>query len=492
MLNNLSNNESQNKKFPEIFSGILKKYNYTTYALAEKSGVERTILVKMQKYTRMLSTENFKKLIDVMNLSAQDDELLRQSFIEYSFGTERYKTFHTIISLTTKVPIEDNNNSSIHVSLNFNDSVLRLNSKGDVSNAIKSLVDEEFADSKVSGRIYTNLDLFTMYDFIKSHPKKRDQKIDYKHIFEINGNEQSNSEALFKTLSIMMLGYHVNYLEADSNHADNLINLFRYYIITENILLLADSELQFGCVINNKQMVDIYAERFNEVFSFTTPLIENTEDIMSLKGNILINCSSSYDFHANFGAFGNCVFYIDKDMWRQIAKPTVPNREFLISNVYEYYQTYYQRFNKLIAVMPRSELTRFVDYGIVMLMPKEYADPLTPESRLHVLMSFRDAILSGKESFYLIKDKVLSSSKTNQTELFYSEKGDSTLLFINEIESKQMRFLGNNSMFVKEKSIIEEYKLFLDHLIISGDCYSQKESLAFLEEEIERCMLLGQ
>lgn len=415
---------------------------------------------------------------------------LRQSFIEYSFGTERYKTFHTIISLTTKIT-PDNNNSSIHVSLSFNDSVLKLNSKGDVSNAIKSVIDEEFADSEASGRIYTNMDLFTMYDFMKSHPKKRDQKIDYKHIFEINRNNQSNSEALFKTLSIMMLGYHVNYLKVDSYHTDNLTNLFSYYIITENILLLADSELQFGYVINDKQTADIYAERFNKVFSHTIPLIENTEDIMSLKGNILINCRSSYDFHANFGAFGNCVFYIDKDMWRQIAKPTVPNREFLISNVYEYYQTYYQRFNKLIAVMPRSELISFVDYGIVMLMPKEYADPLTPENRLRVLTSFREAVLSGKESFYLIKDKVLSNSKTNQTELFYSEKGDSTLLFINEVESKQMHFLGNNSMFIKEKSIIEEYKLFLDHLIISGDCYSQKESLAFLEEEIERCILLG-
>lgn len=62
MLNNLSNNESQNKKFPEIFSGILKKYNYTTYALAEKSGVERTILVKMQKYTRTQGRFQLKTL----------------------------------------------------------------------------------------------------------------------------------------------------------------------------------------------------------------------------------------------------------------------------------------------------------------------------------------------------------------------------------------------------------------------------------------------
>lgn len=288
----------------------------------------------------------------------------------------------------------------------------------------------------------------------------------------------------------MMLGYPVNYFPVDSHRAESPTHLFSFYVITRDIVLLADKDLSFGYAVKSKQTADIFAEKFNKVFSLTMPFIENAQDIMQLKGNILTNCRSNYDFHANFGAFGNCVFYMEKDMWRQIAKPTVPNREFLIGNTYEYYQAYYQRFDKLIAIMPRSELTDFVDDGIVMLMPKEYADPLTPANRLRILTKFREQILSGKESFYLIKDKVLNNSKANQIELFYSERGDSTLVFENEIESKQMHFLGNNSMFVKEPNIIEEYKLFLDHLLISGDCYSQEESIKVLEEEIDRCILL--
>ncbi len=494
MSNCLSKNENEIKRFPKLFSEILKKYDYTTYGLAEKSGVDRTILVKAQRGTRTLSVENFKKIINVMVLPPQDDELLREAFIDYSFGIDRYKTFHALISCASKVISSANDNLSIQVSLSFDDSILKLDSKSDVANALKSVIDSEFVDENTKGRIFTNIDLFTMYDFMKSHPKTENQsrRIDYKHIFEIKKGNQSNSEILFRTLSFMTLGYPVNYFVVDSYHTDSLTNLFCYYVITGDILLLADRDLKFGYAIKSKKTADIFAEKFVEVFALTTPFIENVEDIMGLKGSILTNCRSSYDFHVNFGAFGNCAFYLDKDMWRQIAKPTVPNREFLIGNTYEYYQGYYQRFNKLIAVMPRSELTNFVDYGIVMLMPREYADPLTPENRLKILRSFREAILSGKESFYLIKDKILKNSETNQTELFYSEKGDSTLVFENEIESKQMHFLGNNSMFIKERNIIEEYKLFLDHLLISGDCYSQEESVKVLEEEIDRCILLGQ
>ncbi|MCM1544980.1 MAG: helix-turn-helix transcriptional regulator [Ruminococcus sp.] len=492
MSNYLSKIENEIPKFPKLFSEILKEYNLTTYGLAEKSGVDRTILAKSQKGTRMLSVDNFKKIINVMDLSPQDDELLRSAFIEYSFGTERYKTFHALIPYASNSVSGGEDTSSIHVSLSFNDAILKLDSKSDIANALKSVIDGEFLDKDKTGRIYTNIDLFTMYDFLKSHPKTENQSIDYKHIFEIKKDNKSNSEILFRTLSIMMLGYPVNYFTVESYHTDSSVNLFSYYIITGDILLVADRDLKSGYAIKNKRTADIFAERFNKVFAHSIPFIENSEDIMLLKGNMLTNCRSNYDFHANFGAFGNCVFYMEKDMWRQIAKPTVPNREFLIGNTYEYYQAYYQRFEKLIAVMPRSELTNFVDYGIVMLMPKEFADPLTPENRLRILTSFREAILSGKESFYLIKDKVLNESKTNQTELFYSEKGDSTLVFENEIASKQMHFLGNNAMFIKEKNIIEEYKLFLDHLLISGDCYSQEESMKVLEEEIDRCILLGQ
>lgn len=175
MSKNLSDYKIESLPFPKLFSQILRKYDYTAFALAEKSGVDRTIIVKMQKGTRALSIENFAKIISVTHLTSRDEELLRQAFIEYSFGADRYKTFLTLISSASKTIYPCGGNSSIQVSLKFNDSVLKLDSKNDVTNTLKSVIDSEFVDENTTGRIFTNMDLFTMFDFLKSHPKAEGQ-----------------------------------------------------------------------------------------------------------------------------------------------------------------------------------------------------------------------------------------------------------------------------------------------------------------------------
>ena len=130
-----------------------------------------------------------------------------------------------------------------------------------------------------------------------------------------------------------------------------------------------------------------------------------------------------------------------------------------------------------------------INHGIVKNIPLEYTNPLTPKNRLRVLENFKKSLLKTKRQFLLVKDPRIEKLKDVSIEVF--EKSDNEkikfLSFYSMTEAAPMRYLGNINCNIYEPKTIEAFLQFTKYFSVSGACYTYEESMAILDDAIERC-----
>ena len=147
------------------------------------------------------------------------------------------------------------------------------------------------------------------------------------------------------------------------------------------------------------------------------------------------------------------------DMWNQIAKPGIRN---------------------------------FVQNGIVEQMPREYAYPLTIENRIKVLEAFRKIITQPENDFYLLKEPYSEYLSNFCLEIFdkSQETNSKDLLIGFSTPNADHHYIGNLAFRISDSVTIGDMQSFLSHLAVSDFCYTPKESLAFIDDEIEKCRFM--
>lgn len=179
-------------------------------------------------------------------------------------------------------------------------------------------------------------------------------------------------------------------------------------------------------------------------------------------------------------------------MWDQIAKPDVPNRDFLRDTTYQYYQHAYGSISKnLCTVSSKESLAEFVDYGIVSSMPKEFAFPLTKENRIKVLQKMYDFFSSTNSVFfYLFDNSKLKLGKNYGYEVIENTANTSHVSMYFLSENCKLTYCGNLNFTSDDPETVNEFSKLLDCLVLSDYCYSREKSLEILKEEILRCQML--
>lgn len=472
-------------QFLETLSSAIKNHGMTIYSLAAASGIERSYLSKILGGKRSMSTENFSNIMSVIPFSVEEEKTLRALFIAETYGKDRFENYIDIINnLSDLTAIRRRNAGVIKVSLDLDGETVRFDSVKDFANILEAVIDGEMASDGES-RIYTNIDSEVLFDVIKKYP--RNPRTDFRQIIAVGNDANSYSKIISRTLKFGILRYPTNYYNvADSSERTN--SLFPCYLITSDICVFADSGLREGYLIKNKAVADTHAERFLSVLKNTESYIDRINDIMESKerhANILKDgCEHVYAIETCF-----CPpFYMTKDMWSQIARPEVPDREFLIDSTYEYYCRFRKCIDKFTIVISKNGLMSFVKDGIVSQIPREYAMPLTPENRLRVLESFREHYSSEKNRLFLIKENTFRIEDRIDAEIFDNRntKNAINMLLAVDSEAQPMKFVGNFCFNFSDKNTVLDFLEFINCFTVSGNCYSEEESLAIVDEEIRK------
>lgn len=475
--------------FANTLSSVLKSNKLYATHLAAASGVERTLLSKVLKGVRPLPYSSFKKIISSLNISSEDHELLVRTYIDEYFGYNKYNEYLKILKSFSSLdeskekPVKSHN---ISVDLVFDNDVMTLSSENEIINIARQIISYEA--EKNDGRLYSNIPTGMMTGLMRYFP---DKSIDFKYIIDNFLNEGEKLFTLSDVLSLMHYGYVSNYSKS-AKHDLHLNLLFPHYIITSSYILLIDLYTSSGLLCRNPVIIEAYSEDFLKKFEETIPYIKKYNDIMMLKEvnvDIFARGIGKPTYFHSFGCFSTA--YLELDMWDQIAKPDVPNRNFLRDTTHKYYSSTYGAIDKdLCNISSRESLTEFVDFGIVKSMPREFANPLNKENRVKILEKIYKRFQSDEMGFYLYDDSHLKLGNDFGIEIYDNITGYSHMTLYYYTENCQLHFCGNLSFLMDDTSAIHDLSDFIKCFVASDYCYSKEKSLEILKEELLRCKML--
>lgn len=476
--------------FGVTLSSLIRTHRITITDLADQCDIERTTISKAIKGTRWLSSENVEAIVEVLDLNPTEIKELVDSYINDSMGLQTYNEYvkllkkfisHSEVSAENKVPVY---NSSFV--LNSDGSTATFESLSDIVMVAKHLVSVEVG--KENGFVYSNFPTGIMLEIMRAFPKSR---IDFKHIaVKKKDVDFNNIEFMGDIMDMMSLGYHSSYFH-EENNADFDKLLFSYYFITSDKLLLVDFSSLMGIVFLDSKVIDAYTKSFLDKYQNAVKFVSIFEDILALKEQSLKLCNFRHgEVVVSFSSIG-CfsTSFLTKDMWDQIARLDLPNREFLIESTYKYYQDV---FKEKIAkfIMPKTSLKSFVDNGIVVSMPTEYSVPLSKENRLKVLKSACEYFEKSNVPFNLLREDLMPLDDYMGWEMSSNSSYSTFCLYFIK-EDLPLHFAGNISMFFDDKDFVNGMMKFVDCLTLSDYAYTKKESLQILKEEIQRCEMLS-
>lgn len=487
------NTENVIIEFSKVFDNIMKSTGMTIYSLASATEIDYSMISKVKKGTRNLSVNYFKKLLKKWpGLTPSNKESLSNAYIASNFGKSHFKEFIELLRFRKDIDVIETQ-EAFKVSINPKETVITITSENILLNIIQSIIDNELTKTRgaLSGRIFTNIPLEKIIPLLSSYTRTNSdvKLIDYKHMIELETGKAPTPSTIANVMKLMTYGYPVSYIKTPENRTNQNIALFPYYVISTDSVVNISKDFSFGCFEKNKVMADVWSVQFQKTFDEATPYIHTVGDILQLKGLILSSNKGIFDEHYVYGAFSSYVFHIDEEIMSNIAKPDVPNREYLIKSTTAYYNSYYNLISEHVSFTPKEELARFIDTGHVNMLPDEYSFNFTLEDRVKLLQSMLKAMESGKEKLFILKENVCIDSENNSVEMFYSQQpGNTSLSFHSRIEAAPMHFIGNSSMFIKNIETIEDFHGFFEYLQLSTYCYDEEESLMIFKDELTRCL----
>ncbi len=476
--------------FSRTLSDIIKNKKIPVYAVAKKSGIDRSHLSRVLTGERKLSPEAFGRLAETLELTPTEDRKLRFFYVADNFGDHRYGKYVDFINKLSRLDEAFHHGketkNGISISLDFEGNILTFSDPLETANALSYVIRKELADNDGKSRIYTNLPSKIVFPILRKSTEKLPLGFDFRHLISIGNESEYDLDVIFNIVRFMDYGCITRYYNAPSSPEEHIDLLYPYHVITKEFTFLISANLEKSFIVKDEAFADENAKAFIEKEKNTKKYVNIYEDVLDCKENCKEIHSLGFDTLMTFGTFC-ATLYMSEDMWEQIAKPDLPGRDYLIKSTYEYYQGFGKLFRNVSFVYTKESIDEFIETGIVKNIPIEYAVPLTYENRVKVLSKFRKAITH--DNFRVVKDGYLGNIKNVSIEVYRNESGDTSkhLTFFSETENATTHYLGNVGCNIDEQNTIDDFLEFTRYFLVSGACYSTAESVAIIDDAIEKC-----
>ena len=477
-------------KFSRTLSDIIKNKKTPVYAVAKKSGIDRSHLSRALTGERNLSPEAFDRLVQTLELTPSEDRKLRLFYVAENFGDHRYGKYVDFINKLSRLDEAFTNvketKNGIRISLDFEGNILRFSDRLETANALNYVVGKELAENDERSRIYTNLPAKIIFPTLRKNAEKLPSGFDFRHLIAISNEKEYDLDVIFNIVRFMDYGCITRYYNAPTSPEEHVDLLYPYYVITREFTFLISGDFEKSFIVKDEEFAEENADAFIEKEKNTKKYVNIYEDVLDCKENCREIHSLGFDTLMSFGTFC-ATLYMSEDMWEQIAKPDLPGRDYLIRSTYEYYQSFAKAFKNISFVYTKESIDEFAETGIVKNIPIEYAVPLTHANRVKVLAKFRKFITDS--NFRVVKDGYLGNIKNVSIEVYKSENEDTKkhLTFFSETENAPTHYLGNVGCNIDEQNTIEDFLEFTRYFLVSGACYNLSESVAIIDDAIEKC-----
>lgn len=459
-------------EFQENLRELIKESELTIYALAAKTGIERSYLSKILSGKRKMSFDNFISVVDAVCKNEESRARLINSYISETFSKERFETYFNYLTndMTKPAPKAKKLIGEIP------DGFTSIDSQLELFDFAKFLLSDNETE-----RIYTNFPVAVILSVACER-----ENCDYRCIVNPALNERTVS--IFELIQLNLICCTSYIDESTASKAKS--ELFPYVIITDNFVLFSAKNLKSGYLIKNSELADLYAKEFSEVCKRMKVNSQIHDDILNVKEPI-----SKYLFKRQTHRIVNnnlsVVPFMTRNDWEELARLDLPDRGYLINTTYEYYREFFDSIDTHIFLAPLSGLTDFCETGIVSEMPPEYSTPLSVKTRIALLERIIEHIKYHPEKYKLnfFKTSTIDSSKpVFSIESAFDPKADckTTLITMSADKTKKTYFMGNYLFLSTDKEAVTEYNTFFDLLRVSDKVMTRDETLAAIEDRLLR------
>lgn len=273
-------------EFSDKCKAYIEKSNTNVYQIAKKSGLDRTMLQKMVKGTKVPSPTFFEKFCEYLVINKSEKNELEKLFKIERIGKDVYSRRCEIerllsdfrnLKATTKDKLPENwmNTSERLGTALLNQEDMKLSTEVDLIDTMRYIIREEYENSE-QPQVY--LDMFDAAPFALNTILRCSQRggKDFHCIqFVKFGHSNPSHNATVENIRILRTiipfaskfnqKYDVYYSYINGNRYDGNFNIWAHYVVTGTRVLLISEKGDEGLLISNTEIAKSYIERMENM-----------------------------------------------------------------------------------------------------------------------------------------------------------------------------------------------------------------------------------
>ena len=478
--------------FGEHLRDLIDSNEINVYALAKSTGLERTAIHKIISGKRMPSDDYVYKLADAMPLSPEERRELLESYNISKVGELKYKQRIQVKNLIEIMAYIENGTdlpvaATSETATSLNEHNFTVTGNFAVNNLVKSVMDEAAAGKGTQGLDFVIPESYQFFynelldHYIRCPALRIRHIVAFSKKIDFQNNTNRNLDMLSHVLPFAFapgMVYHPYYYYRTSGDAE-LTNAAPYFILTSaNRLVLINKEITKAAYIRDANIVAMYRDSFSAMLGSAKPLIKYLGSIVELLNHCIDNdvgdAGEPYHWIEPEPCIGPMATeeIVDAHLSRD-----VPNRDDLFALICKHYGFLRENQLRNINVCTTDGLRRIIDSGYIYNIPVDIMKPLSRETIKDMLVELRGRIADNKvKVLFTDPSKITVPSKTL---LNINKKTGINFMMHDSASGSDYR-----AVCLSEESINEAFTDFVESIEESGFVYSENDSLAVLDDEI--------
>lgn len=477
------------QRFSEQLQQLVKSRKIAVCALAEQSGVGRTLIHKMLKGERVpAKREAVQALSSALMLTPEENRALFESWLAAKMGEGVYARRKFVLDFYNQFDSAPETNL---VWESGQRPVRVLSENGvvygnlEVRNLAGAVLETEAAKESGHIRIVAQPECSHLFDFLSVLGRRRkSMTVDHVLCLENSQNEQNglyNLSSLRSIIPILASGcrYRLQcYYDSVAGHFGST-SILPYLILTEDYAVRIAHDASCAAVSSLPQYLTLYGRIFET-------LMEKSESFVTVFHSPLEQISYINRLYDDFACLEHdftsdpCLLvFAGEDMVRRHLSPALLKQEATVRAILEYmkFAGFKSRMKNMGNVyFSENGLDRFLATGRLTEVPAEYYSPLDQSNRYRLLRSMYEASLAGDYHPVLVNGQKLRIPGNLCT---YSMKNGAVCFTYTAPRREHTTFL------VTEQSVVTAIQDFLDYLPESDFVYSHEETLRYLKKKLE-------
>lgn len=471
----------------KLLKQFMKMNSYTTYQLAQLSGVNRTTIQRTLTAGRCPKKEAFEKLSINLNLTDRELEQFKEAYEHAVAGDYIYNRRQYVKRLLEKADtvlpfLSEPLKLEQHVHLDDFPGKKRLIYEVlEIEQLLKVLLNQEVyhqenseiclllpPDSQLFSRLLSNIDrqgltALTLKQLIYL----------VKNPAVAEADDHYNLRALNSLLPLMMVKserYHIYYTYSNCVISDEFDKGFPYYILFTDCVLLLSGDLRTAVLETAPEIVNYLRHEFNSATIHCPNFLSSisVEDELQLMLQKYYYASTCYTIE-----YQPCLLsFVDEEILRGITDSHFPHMEEVIQ-VFLTFVRRFREFKEIIHIFDERSLEDFIMNGELMMIPREIGRPLIPEERSIILDRLYQCCKEGSQTIRAVNPRILPLSKFFGITVYGSKNIELTLY------NKSQNWF--HCIMIDENTLYEAFTDFILYAAQSPMVYSQERTLQMID-----------